>query len=378
LRHAARVRSLRVLRNEYFHLLRVLSIDSETCAFPGLLALEWEPDNINGLPLFLSPTLRRCILSVVHPALKSIGTRCHGLEILSFGRSTERAHDDPSLLSDMIRSCTRLKHLRCIPLDYAAWNHLSNTPTLLTVNICGGLNRMLLDRDNVNFAPFRNITALHADVISAADMITVIRHSEFPSLREFFFMSACALPWAELLRALTQCKACDTLENIFISSRSPDIGCSHDLLTTIRQLRCFLQLRTLRLFVNYPISLDNEFILEVMSGCPRIHSLTLWDSGPHPSVITFRGLFAALRLCPHLDYLHVELDAVNIDIDPGAESFQHTSLRKLNVGSSPVQDPKTVAHIISSAFPDIFEVIDGRSTKGWSEVNGWLWNLRYQ
>jgi hypothetical protein len=64
LRHAGRVRSLSGSTNDYFHLLTVLPI--ETCVFPGLMVLKWEPDTITGLlPLFLSSTLRRCILSVV-------------------------------------------------------------------------------------------------------------------------------------------------------------------------------------------------------------------------------------------------------------------------------------------------------------------------
>jgi hypothetical protein len=64
LRHAARVHSLHVSKNEYFLLPTALSI--ETCVFSEPMMLKWEPNTITGLlPLFLSPTLRRCVLSAV-------------------------------------------------------------------------------------------------------------------------------------------------------------------------------------------------------------------------------------------------------------------------------------------------------------------------
>jgi len=60
------------------------------------------------------------------------------------------------------------------------------------------------------------------------------------------------------------------------------------------------------------------------------------------------------------------MDAVNVDIDPSAESFQHTSLRSLDVCNLPIGDPETVARIIFSALP----CIDGIGY-GNSELNAW-------
>jgi hypothetical protein len=74
-----------------------------------------------------------------------------------------------------------------------------------------------------------------------------------------------------------------------------------------------------------------------MSSWLHIRCLDLRDSRLYlQSTITFRGLFAALRLCPHLCTLWLSMDAVNIDIDLEAESFQH---------------PEVVARIIFSMLP---------------------------
>jgi len=78
--------------------------------------------------------------------------------------------------------------------------------------------------------------------------------------------------------------------------------------------------------------LDNHLFLEAMLSWPHIRSLLLRNT----HLVTFRGLFAALRLRPRLHALKVDIDAVNIDIDLEVESFQHTSLQILYVGSSHV------------------------------------------
>ncbi|KAG1873198.1 hypothetical protein F4604DRAFT_1767167 [Suillus subluteus] len=74
-----------------------------------------------------------------------------------------------------------------------------------------------------------------------------------------------------------------------------------------------------------------------MSYWPHIRTLELMDQQVIPTVI-FRGLFAALRRCPHLHTRDILLGAVNIDIYHTAESFLHTSLKHLNLTSSDMLD----------------------------------------
>jgi hypothetical protein len=293
--------------------------------------------------------------------------RCfHGLESLFIGCSTVRTTDGLLLLSETIRSCKQLRHLKCTPLDYAAWKHLSNLPTLDTVTIEQGAYNVHLDRYNVIFAPFLHVTTLHFRLYAAADIITVMQHSEFPSLK-VFQVDVNVLPRVEaeqLLHAIFKCGACQTLEYIHIYAWTWTRKSRDPLLPALtRQFLRFTQLQTLRLILGYPMYLDNHLFLEAMSL-----------SNTH--LVTFRGLFAALRLRPRLHALAANIDAVNIDIDPEVESFQHTSLQTLNVGSSHVGDPVAVSRIIFMMLPCIRRVIRYCNRLEWDEVNRQLDSLR--
>jgi len=173
----------------------------------------------------------------------------------------------------------------------------------------------------------------------------------------------------QLGRALSQCKACQTLEQIDIASPlGQDPGNS---LTTIRHFLGFTQLRSLQLSAHYSTYLDND-LLEAMSSWPHIVVLELTHSHCHPPTVTLQGLFTALRLCPHLRTLRVSIDAVNINIDPKVESFQHTFLQMLDVGYSHAVDAEAIACIISFMLPCIQRVsyeLNTGSHVVWEEVN---------
>ncbi|KAG2045715.1 hypothetical protein BDR06DRAFT_1025744 [Suillus hirtellus] len=83
-----------------------------------------------------------------------------------------------------------------------------------------------------------------------------------------------------------------------------------------------------------------------MSSWPHIRMLQSIDPRAIPT-ITFHGLFTALHRCPRLHTLDIPLDAVNINIDPTAKLFLHTSLQNLNLtSSSALSDAEAVARII--------------------------------
>ncbi|KAG0703079.1 hypothetical protein DFH29DRAFT_465439 [Suillus ampliporus] len=378
LRHASRVRSLYISSDEHFHLLAVLP--TETCMFPRLLLLAWQVQGADNryLHLFLSHTLRNCYILRPHPALKSIGTRFAALEELSIAASDESTAEELSLLAETIRSCKQLKRLDSSPLEWATWSHLCTLPTLLTMHISGD-GYWPLDRHHLEFAPFLNVTTLRFYAVTAAYAITAMQHSEFPSLKRFE-MRVHVLPWAEaeqLFRALSQCKACQTLEHIVIFSfDSEEEEPPGNTLTAVTQFLCFTQLRSLWLvFENCSIYLDNDLLLKAMSSWPHLHRMVLLDDQSRPPTVTFRGLFAALKLCPSLDTLQLLIDAVNIDIDPKAESFRHTSLKCLDVGFSDVADADAVARIIFTMLPCV-EISYPTDSEVWKEVDLQLESFR--
>ncbi|OJA12698.1 hypothetical protein AZE42_11700 [Rhizopogon vesiculosus] len=112
--------------------------------------------------------------------------------------------DDLTLLSDTVRLCTKLVALRCPPLNSSAWKHLSDLHTLLTVEIHGVY--CPLDGNNLKFAPFLNVTTLSFDLKIATGLITLLQHSEFPSLKKFDFYGTMSSSEVEhLFGALSQC-----------------------------------------------------------------------------------------------------------------------------------------------------------------------------
>lgn len=382
LRHAHRVRSLQIPFDNHFHLLSVLPI--KTFIFPRLLSLSMAVHPAGYLHLFLPPTLRRCSLSLIHPDLKLIATCCAAtLEDLTIKIPYQSTTDELCMLSDSIRLCKRLVTLYCPPLDWAAWKHLSNLPTLLSVAISGEV-LCPLDTDNFIFTRFLNVTTLSFHVTTASYVIAVMRNSAFPSLKEFK-MVARVLPWEDaeqLFHALSQCTACQTLQHIDILSRDQRVPEPSDSsLTPITQFLGFTQLRTLQLaFPHCCIRLDNHLLSKAMSSWPHIRSLKLEDPHPHPATITFCGLSTALRQSPHLHTLHILMDALNIDIDPQAESFQHTSLQTLDVRTSHIADREAVAYILFTMLPSVESVIHGSSGRhiryAWQEVNRRLQSLK--
>jgi hypothetical protein len=208
---------------------------------------------------------------------------------------------------------------------------------------------------------FLNLTALSLDfdepsITEAKNIATVIQHSESPSLKEFQFNVVFFL-WRQaeqFLRALSQCKGYDTLEHLGVLIYHTGLELSDYPSPAISHLLRFTQLRSLQLDIDDGfLHLDNGLLLEAMSSWPHIEHLQLDDSecDESTSTITFRGLFAGLRLCPHLHTLRVAMDAANIDVDPEAELFQHPTLHTLDLGLSRVRDAEVVASIIFSALP---------------------------
>lgn len=353
LRHAARVRVMYSRASkDCYRLLSVLKC-TVTCMFPRLLSL------INSIPtyysdIYLSPTLRHCDLNITYPELKIIVTRCAALEHLSLDVD-EKIENELSLLSGCVRLCKRLVTLSCSPLDLAAWKHLSNLPTLTEVTIDRKKiypSSSELAENHLDFGPFLNLTALSFTAHTAAYIMALLQHSDFPSLKQFT-MRVDTLSWAEaeqVVRVLSQCKACQILEQIEMNTYASDV--QDPRRSYLTHFCCFTQLRILRLtFPGCCIHLDNDLLLEIMSSWPHLRSLELEDSYQTQGTITFHGLFAALRQCPHLHELDLLIDAVNIDIDPTTESFRHTSLQEWSVQSTQVVDAEAVARIIFSMLP---------------------------
>ncbi|KAG1749498.1 hypothetical protein EDB19DRAFT_2036448 [Suillus lakei] len=382
MRHSARIRSLDVSSE---HLVKLLSaIPIVTGVFPRLRLLCWRLSTAKYLDLFLPRTLRQCYLWTINDGLQSIVTRCTALELLSVHTVDASPASELSLLSDRVCSCKQLVSLSCPLLDWAAWKHLSNLPTLLRVDIeeARGVPPWPLERDIINFSPFRNVTALSFFLLhGAAYIITVLQHSQFPSLKEFEInLEVLSSAEAEqLFCALSHCKACQTLEKLAITFDKYEAPPGKSL-SVIPHLLCFTQLRILRLTCDDTfIYLNDDLLLEAMSTWPHIHILEIEDSGLRSSPVTFRALSTGLRLCPHLNMLRVAISTEDIDIDPDTEPIHHPSLRSLKLEASEfvIANSEALARIIFTWFPCIDNVSGSAEYwDDWDAVNMHLTSLR--
>ncbi|KAG1830691.1 hypothetical protein DFJ58DRAFT_873775 [Suillus subalutaceus] len=361
-----------------------LLIPAELYDFPRLKSLTISTKYLN---LFLSHTLHRRYLVTVDEDLRSIVTCCATLEHLNVitpdaANAIDSTSDALSRISDIVRSCKQLVTLSCPLFDWAAWRHLSNLPTLTRLDVGDTRSDPAppwpLERDIANFSPFSNITALSFLLHSAAYAITVMQHSQFPSLKEFKMdVDFLPLPEAEqLFRALSNCKACETLEKIRVYSSYHKYDPQNNSLSAIPHFHCFTHLRTLHLACfDFCINLDDNILLEAMSTWPHMHDLEIDDLRLHHSPITFRGIFTAIRLCPQLHTLRVPIDSTTFNID--VEPTQHTFLRVLELKTPMFQiaNAEALARIIFSCLPRIDRIL-GSIQCDWDEVNMHIKSLK--
>ncbi|KAG1763395.1 hypothetical protein EDD22DRAFT_969449 [Suillus occidentalis] len=389
LRHSARIRSLSMPSESTDRLFPLFSIIPQACVFPRLESLTLF--TATHLGLFLSDKLRHCSVFDVEVEPPQSPT-VHGVDLEDLSDdgdyleelSDERILDQLSLLSSRIRSCKQLVTLSCPPLDWAAWKHLSNLPTLMEVGIREvrkefGAPLWPLDRHIANFTPFFNLTVLSFTVDDTEYVTTILRHSQFPSLKRFWIMVAAptATEANQLFHALSHYK--QTLEQLTVIMSSYNHGFQNKYLT-ITQFFCFTQLRLLHLdCIESRIYLDNNLLLEAMSAWPHIEFFKIEDFGGNSSV-TFRGLFTALSQSPQLESLRLSIDTVNIDIDLHAEPIPNTTLRALDLETSEfhIENAEVIARIIFTWFPCVEQVskIPHTDSEPWDKVNMHLISLR--
>ncbi|KAG2098559.1 hypothetical protein BD769DRAFT_1512937 [Suillus cothurnatus] len=341
--------------------------------------------SIKYMNLFQSRKLRYCSILFAQEDMQPLVSRCAALEHLNIQFDVS-APDGQSPLSNSVRLCKRLVSLSCPPLDWAAWTHLSNLPTLLSVQIDAKYSDSPwpLKRNTVKLSPFLNVTTLFIRIPSVAYIIAVMEHSQFPSLTKLNIRHEVpsSAELEQLFRALSHCKACQTLKEITITfddHQDNDDQDPDNFLTLIPHFLCFTQLEILQLYFHGShIYLGNDVLLQAMSTWPHVRILEIQDSGLIPSHVTFRGLFTALRQCPHLRVLRVPINTVTIDVDPDTEPLPHTSLHRLELETteSPIESAEAVARIIFTLLPRVAEVSPSTIGGDWDAVNFYLISWR--
>ncbi|KAG1723074.1 uncharacterized protein EDB91DRAFT_184781 [Suillus paluster] len=164
------------------------------------------------------------------------------------------------------------------------------------------------------------------------------------------------LAWAETEQLFmhSQCRACQTLEHVEIgpTTMSKDDTQSYNCFTTIRQFLCFTQLRILQESVSItPCTWTTTFLWKLCQVGRTFAVYKSWVTRIFIHLLSHSAHYSQAPFMSPLATLKALVDAGNIDIDPTAESFQHTSLQTFQVGASPVADADAVARIIFSMLP---------------------------
>ncbi|EIW81825.1 hypothetical protein CONPUDRAFT_164585 [Coniophora puteana RWD-64-598 SS2] len=138
---------------------------------------------------------------------------------------------------------------------------------------------------------------------------------------------------------------------------------------TFRPLFKSNHLRVLEVDALCSLALGDAEIIELARAFPLLEKLSLNPTyGWRTSLaITLFGLFSVACLCPHLLFLGIEFDGVATEKTNSAQNaplnvdiFSNTAIRKLSVGNSTIDDPRTVASLLFRVMPNL-ECVSGRS-----------------
>ncbi|KAJ7847738.1 hypothetical protein B0H14DRAFT_3867403 [Mycena olivaceomarginata] len=133
-------------------------------------------------------------------------------------------------------------------------------------------------------------------------------------------------------------------------------------------LFCFANLTKITLAPPAGFNLDDATAWDMARAWPKLESLrlTTGTDRPHPSSMTLLGLRAFAKHCHELTSLTITFDATTVpplDDSPEATVSQ-SRLSSLDVGTSPISDPFTVAQFMSGLFLNMENI---------ATFNEWIW-----
>jgi hypothetical protein len=133
-------------------------------------------------------------------------------------------------------------------------------------------------------------------------------------------------------------------------------------------LFCFANLTKITLAPPAGFNLDDATAWDMARAWPKLESLCLatGTDRPHPSSMTLLGLRAFAKHCHELASLTITFDATTVpplDDSPEATVSQ-SRLSSLDVGTSPISDPFTVAQFMSRLFLNMENI---------ATFNEWIW-----
>ncbi|KAJ7495524.1 hypothetical protein FB451DRAFT_1121975 [Mycena latifolia] len=348
---------------------------------PNLQALTWSADSDEAFPeifMFLAPRIRQINLALgfynpdmTHLSLLPVlGRKYPHLTHVRIGGNTWGGTYDQHLLrciADFVRNLTCLEVLSLPMLDRETFQHIAQLPSLSS----------LLLRDAAGFIPdprsstepgFTGLRSLQIDTISPQFMTAFLRRMTSTPLSSFD-VTLDPLPdtpyLPDVYAALeTHCShsALRSIDISCVNGDNRDHGDIHVHTITgpiLRHLFRFTNLTEVCLAPSTGFDLDDGTVIEMARAWPSIERLELVAPAYRADLPNQRVTLAALPVfalhCPHLEFLHILLDA---SVVPDTAGTPHTqeALIGMDVGYSTVSNASSVTVFLAAVFPKLSDI----------------------
>ncbi|KAJ7673876.1 hypothetical protein DFH06DRAFT_1445406 [Mycena polygramma] len=260
----------------------------------------------------------------------------------------------------------RLVRTLCASLDQDALENLSTLPALESLTLVSlPLN---LTVSPVHRAPrFPGLLYLEVQPTDLASMMQFLQFCRNVPLQTYdihFFNFLDSEETYELYDALAARISHSTLAVLDLSSECDarnQFDITSDVIppTTLLLLYCFHNLTSLSISSPLGFDLDDTAVLQMALAFPRLETLYLRGSLPaNIPRTTHECLRILARHCPRLWTIAIAFDSTAIPV-PSASlraDEQHERLHHFDVQHSPINNPSTVAQLISSVFPNACQI----------------------
>lgn len=376
--------SLKILQSSWFR---------TTLLLPNLRKLHWRYNDytvLTSIRLLLNPSLVHLHVpqkignnASVLAFLESFHTFSPNIKSLQIHHASDLA----TMVSRVISRLPNLEFLDCNYIDEAALIHVSRSRRLqkfcsiLFYHQPDGLEQ-IAGYGTPDRSPFENVRFLDLKLGDLASIIPCLKahHQPFeevsfeiyrftpPKAFHDFFAALSSVTRRRTLRRITLSATYWTLEEALKCDDLVDFQVLSPLAT--------LNLDKLDVDIKVPISLNDDELVQLVQGWPRLECLSLnryagWYFVPSLQFPTLRGLSLVLARCPKLSELALSWDATNIpSLSDEEASVRNTAITKFAVACSPIGGPTArVARFLLERLPSLVEIPTSVYPRMWMKVD---------
>ncbi|KAJ7218390.1 hypothetical protein GGX14DRAFT_695672 [Mycena pura] len=356
--------------------------------FPNIESLCWETSDAALFPhfrLFIGPRLTSLTISTFQSAshlslLPALATQCPLLQNVRI-MTSDGLPWRCETVSLFVKQLTRLESLEVPCLDAVALDHLAKFPALDFVHLddqtpLSPILEPVPQTEAPSSCDINMLTLTVTDARAVTEVLARLHASPIWSLTIQFPQNTSATAVREIYNGVAaNCKHA-SLSSLSITAvplvSTTDTAADLEQIalyavsgTHLFPLFTLTTLTSVTLAAPVGFDLDDAAAADIARAWPRIRSLDLAGSLFVPPRTTLRALLTFARLCPHLRWLCLPINAHSVPKWRKAQTAAEARptqrcLRSLYVGDSPVGTPLDVAAYLSSIFPKLKWVSGGK------------------